>query len=413
MIALLIVMLVIIGCAVYQFLKGTIVQAFATIVVTICASIIAFGYFEFLAKFFLGYIPSLGSWAQALSFLLLFILCFAILQTVVAQLTRHPIDFGFLPERIGRVVCGIFLGLYISGVIITILAIAPLPNKYPYQRFDERHPDAQRPNKVFLNADGFVTGFFGILSNGSFSAISNKRSFACLHPNFLDQIFLNRHSISNGVSILTSTEAIEVPPKNGLWYAPDNIRDSEDKPLPSKSGHSLIITRVGINRGAAKDAGVFTLSQLRLVCKLKTSDKNPLAGRGKNVYPIGYLTSAKNVQIKRLDDQIRLGADDFKDRVGWIDFAFHVPNDFVPVLVEFKLNNIVQVQPPVPAEQAPQVEPFGEKSEIRQDIKEPDKDIQEPAEGVPSSSKGTKVPSKKKGLSDFSRGIIGDQLEEE
>jgi hypothetical protein len=359
MIGLSVVMLVIIGCAAYQFLKGTVVKAFATIIVAICASAIAFGYFEFLARFFLRYVPSLTSWAQALSFLLLFIFCFAVLQTIVAQLTRHPVDLGFLPERIGRAVCGIFLGLYSSGVILTVLTIAPLPNEYPYQRFDQRNPDAERPSKVFLNVDGFVTGFFSMLSNGSFSAISNKRSFACLHPCFLNQIFLNRHNISDGVSILTSAEAIEVPPKNGLWYAPDNIRAAEGKSLPTKSGHNLVIARVGINKSAAKDAGTFTLSQLRLICKTKAGAKKPFVGKGKNAYPIGYLTSANQVQLKKLNDRIRLGSDDFKERVRWIDFAFYIPNDFVPVLVEFKLNNIVPVQPPVPAEQAPQVEPFG------------------------------------------------------
>jgi len=145
----LVVMLIILGCAAYQYLKGTLVKSFAMIIVTICASVVAFGYFELLADVFVSRsdnsrFASVIPWAQPLSFVLLFVLAFAILQTIVTQLLSKPVDLGFLPERIGRVVCGVFLGLILSGLLLTTLAMAPLPNKYPYQRFDADRPLAEK-----------------------------------------------------------------------------------------------------------------------------------------------------------------------------------------------------------------------------------------------------------------------------
>ncbi|MHC4727344.1 MAG: hypothetical protein ACYS17_08940, partial [Planctomycetota bacterium] len=196
--ASLIVVIIILGCAAYQYFKGSFTRAVATIIIAICAGITAFGFFEVLANVFIkrsdtGSFLSIVPWAQPLSFALLFIIVFGAMQTGLMFLTHNrPVDLGFLPERIGRVVCGILLGLLLSGFLLTALGMAPLPNNYPYQRFDGKR------NKVLLNADGFVTGLFSIISKGS---LSGKRSFATIHPDFLDQIHLNR--MISGSSILT------------------------------------------------------------------------------------------------------------------------------------------------------------------------------------------------------------------
>ncbi len=362
----LLVVLIILGCAAYQYLRGTLVKSFATIINTICASVVAFGYFELLAKVLINR-EFLVPWAQPLCFVLLFVLAFAVLQTIAAQLLRRPVDFGPWPERIGRVVCGILLGLIISGLLLTALAMAPLSNKTPYRRFDAARPDAERPNKALFNADSFATGWFSIISSGSFSG---KRSFATLHPNFLDQVFLNRHNIADDISIITGSEAIEVPRQKAAWPAPEGLRDSNGKPISPKSGHNLTIVRIGIKKKAVKDAGKFTFSQLRLVCKQKSDAKNPLAGKGRNIYPVGYLKAGNQLQIRQLNDRIEIERDDFEGNVKLIDFAFNVPKDFVPVLVEFKQNNIAQVPPPVTAEQAPPAMPLIQLSKCARDIAE-------------------------------------------
>jgi hypothetical protein len=393
----LLVVLIILGCVAYQYLKGTLVKSFVVVITSICASVVAFGYFELLANVFISH-EILVPWAHPLSFAMLFILAFAILQTIAAQLTRQPVDLGLLPERIGRVVCGIFLGLIVSGLLLTAAAMAPISAKYPYQRFDGTIPDfEEKPSKVLLNADGFATGWFSIVSGGSFSG---KRSFATLHPAFLDQLFLNRHEIDNGVSIITSPEAIEIP-KIAVWPAPEGLKDSDGKTVPSKneSGDELTIVRVGITIAAIKDGGTFTLSQLRL------------AGKGKNIYPVGYMKTADELQIKKLTDRIEIKRSDLDNRgVKNIDFTFYVPDGFVPVSVEFKQNCINQLPPSVPADQAPPVVPFVKQPEKEKGTIEPNKPLEQP--NSPPLPKEPETSSKKPGLNNTGKSIVGDQLDE-
>ena len=51
------------------------------------------------------------------------------------QLMREKIDFGEMAERIGRPVCGVVLGVILSGLLLVVLGMAPL-GSYPYERFD-------------------------------------------------------------------------------------------------------------------------------------------------------------------------------------------------------------------------------------------------------------------------------------
>lgn len=417
MIGLAVVLVTILGCAAFQCFKGTIVRAFATTIVAICASIVAFGYFEVLANIFINRFPSLMPWAHSLSFALLFIVAFAVLQTAAAQLTRQPVDLGFLPERIGRVICGIFLGLILSGLLLTTAAMAPLPNNYPYQRFDERDPSAQRPNKVFLNADGFATGWFSLVSRGSLRAIRNPRSFAVLHPAFLDQIFLNRHNDSGNIPLLTSAESIDVQKKDSVWYVPPAtvFNDADANPMTPKSGHRPIVVRMGIRKNSIKDAGKFTPAQLRLICKEKNYAKEPLVGKGINVYPIGYISGKNQIQTKKLNEPIMVVRDDFagQETRKYIDFVFEVPDDYTPVLLEFKLNNVVEVPRPV-SEQVPVPLPFVERSKTRTETTTDQKpDEQHPPASPPANQGQSGSPSRNRGLSNLSRSIVGDQLDEE
>jgi len=407
------VLLIIAGCVAYQYLKGTVVKAFATIIFTICAGVVTFAYFEAAARLLTGYAPSVAPWSQLLCFVLLFVLVFAVLQTAAIQLMRQPlrgqpVDFGTWPERIGRVVCGIFLGLIVSGLVLTALQLGPLSPNYPYPRFQEGS------RKVLLNADGLATGLFSLLSKGSFGG---KASFAALHPDYLDQLFLNRVLISENIPIVTDSDAIDVPAKAAAWPAPDAIRsqvedllsrlDSLQMPgkgtkpmlLPGwqKGDYDLTVVRIGINRKALKpntpaDAGLFALPQLRLICKEKRSGQDPLLGKGINIYPIGHLKSANELQTSFL---IQLTHADFGDqtRAKYIDFVFCVPRGFVPVLAEFKLNSVAEVPTPVASEAAPQVIPFVA-SEVKIESAKPQR--RAPREAEQPSRK-----PKREGLSDF------------
>ncbi len=218
--ASLVVLLIVLGCAAYQYFKGSFVKSFAAFIMVICAAIVAFNYFETAASFFINrgndsrYVKIIP-WGQTLCFILLFVVSFAVLQSIFAQLAKQPISLGVLPDRIGRAFVGVFLGLILSGLLITAMAMAPLSNKNPYQRFSENNPDPESPRKVLLSVDGFAAGWFSMVSGGSFSG---KNSFAAVHADFLDQVFLNRLKTSGKVLPVTySSPAIEVPRKGGVW----------------------------------------------------------------------------------------------------------------------------------------------------------------------------------------------------
>jgi len=431
------VVLIILGCAAIAFFKGTVVRAFATIIVVICAGMVAFGFFEVLANVFISRgdnsrFVSLVPWAQTLCFLLLFVLTFAILQTGVTFLTRHPVDLGLLPERIGRVVCGLITGLLASGLLLTAFEMAPLPLSYPYQRFDPAQLDVKRPNGVLLNVNGLATGLFSFLSNGSFSG---KRSFATLHPDYLDQLFLNRLLATGEVGIVSSTApAIEVP-KPAVWPASQAIAEQVDAfvselrtrggkiaseqggasvslPVSPESGYIPTIVRVGIRKTAIKrtadmSGGAFTPSQLRVICKRKGYGDDPLAGDGINVYPIGYLASADKIQVS---PKIEIATSDFEDSAGakYIDFVFCVPNGFEPALVQLKLNSVVEIPRGaiVSADQAPAPAVFKPSPEKKRDTDKPARPSSPPQE--------QEAPSEKRGggLSDISRSVTGVDLDE-
>lgn len=357
--AIIIILLLILGSSAFLYFKGTIVRSFAVVISAIFACVAAFAYFETLAATLISR-GTMVSWAYTISFLSLLFVAFAIFLTLTLLLTRWQVDFGFLPERIVRVVCGIITGFVLAGAILTALAMAPLSAKNPYQRFDPANPDTDKPGKSLLNADGFVTGLFSFTSGGS---LKGQTSFSDLHPNFLDHLFLNRTSAD--VSAITSVQALEIPSKAALWPAPENLKDHTGKPLsPPKSDTKAMIARIGIRQAAAKDAGQFTLSQLSLFCKEKAQPRTA----GTVIYPLGYLKTPDRVQVKKLTDKIKLEAADFATSVKWLDFVFDVPQNFTPVMVQFKQNNIAELLPPVTTDQAPPPMPFIPQSECAANI---------------------------------------------
>lgn len=126
-IALLAVVAIIVGCAIFLYLKGTFVKAFAMAIAAVCASAVALGFFAVLANVLVslsGGGGTLEQWGELICFILLFVVAFAILQTIVNLLTRRPINLGLWPERIGRAVCGVFLGFTLSSAVATLLMMA-------------------------------------------------------------------------------------------------------------------------------------------------------------------------------------------------------------------------------------------------------------------------------------------------
>lgn len=355
--ASLVMLALIVGCAAFLYLKGTLVQGIGLVFNALIAGFVAFAFFETLAAMLVKYSPAIAAWAQMICFLLLFVLTFAILQTLSLQINKEKVDMGDWAEKVGRPVSGVILGYVITGHLLVALALAPLPSEYPYARFAERNPNPSDPSPPLLSPDGFVTGLFSTISKGSFAAMGTPKSFAVLHADFLDQIHLNRMKGSVDVTLVTSSPALSVPSKAGVWEAPNTLRDAEGKPLPARPGEDLMLVRVGIRKSALKDAAKFTMSQLRLVV-VPRGDARSLAGQGQAIYPIGFIGEGGRLEQKSLTEIISIQPAQVQDNAREIDFAFYVPSQMVPMLIEFKRNNAEQVSTPVSAEDAPEPIPF-------------------------------------------------------
>jgi len=129
-IIMLAVILIMVGCAVFLFLKGTFIKAFAMAIAAVCASTVALGFYAVLANTLVSFSSNsdlLKKWGPLLCFVLLFIVVFAVLQTIINLLSRQPIDLGLWPERIGRIACGAFLGFTLSRVLFAVLIMSLLP----------------------------------------------------------------------------------------------------------------------------------------------------------------------------------------------------------------------------------------------------------------------------------------------
>ncbi|MHC4324169.1 MAG: hypothetical protein ACYSUX_07840 [Planctomycetota bacterium] len=424
------VVVIILGCAALQYFKGTFVKAFAMVIIAIISSVVAFGFFEACANLIIsrgndGSMLSLVPWAQTLCFILLFVVTFGVLQTGAVYLIHHQVEFGFLPELIGRVVCGIILGFMVSGLLLTALQMGPLPLSYPYERFDPARLDPDNPSGVLLNADGFATGLFGLISNGS---LSGKNSFKTIHPSYLDQLFLNR-LLGDASGVSGVFPAIEVP-KPGVWPVSDAVKKQVDSfvselrssggkvayepggksvaiPVSTEDVYNPTIVRVGIKKRAIKrqaeiNAGVFTPSQLRLICTRKT-------GEAVNTYPIGYLKSKDEIQIS---PEIKLDTRNIEGNTRFIDFVFCVPSGYEPSLVGFKLNSIVEIPEGaiVSADQAPAAEPFSSSASAPP---QRNNNTQRPAQNQsPPQRQQQQNDSGRSGLSDISRSVVGDGFDE-
>lgn len=399
------------GCAAFLFLKGTLALGIAMVLNALIAGFVAMGYYERLAGLVIEYSPGIAVWAHMIAFLLLFILAFAILQAIVMTIGKdEKIDFGKLPEQIGRPVAGVLLGYVITGQLLLAVAMAPLPSQYPYPRFEQRNPDPSNPSKPLLNPDGFVAGLFGTVSKGSFSPLGEPRSFAVLRAGFVDQLHLNRLKIGQDVPMMTGGPVVQVPMEGGVWQPSEGLRDPEGRPVSAEPGKRLLLVRVNLRKNALKDAGKFTLSQIRLISK-SGSEAGPLAGAGEAAYPIGYVGEGGRFERKGLGEIITIDPSQVEGDTITMDLGFQVPTSLAPTLLEFKRNDVVQVPSIAAPEDAPQPIPFGGSAPSGRSRRETQTRGGQPQDDEPASrSEGEDRP--RRGLSDTSRSIVGPGFDE-
>jgi hypothetical protein len=335
MLAELAVILIILATVIFVYLKSTLLKSFVMLINALVALTVALAFFETLARFVIGYGFG-GEWALGGVFLLAFIFTFGILNVIGEQLIPADIYFGDFVDRAARTLIGVCAGFVIAGIVLTAAAMMPL-GRWPYERFntEKEIKRPSRPDKTLtLNADGFVANFASWLSKGS---MSGEKSLAVFHPDFLNEIYLNRirKDYENNLS-MAGANAIKV---KEAWLAESELVSASDNlPINTTANTKEVIIRAEIENRNIKDGGAltengkvtFTLAQVRLVCKAKDSADN-LKGSGQTIYPAGFIKSANIVEQKGLTEEIA-------GRAKVYDFVFNVPADAAPVILEFKQN---------------------------------------------------------------------------
>jgi len=359
MIAELIVLVVILATAGFMYLKGSAVKSFLLFINALISSAVALAFFETAGKIIIGYGYG-GQWVLGGSFIFIFILIFIIMNALTDKLAPADIHFTDLIDRITRSSIAVFTGLFIAGTILITAALMPIGTGWPYQRFDPQNKNIQpqEPDKgLILDADGFTAGLASWFSRGS---LRSSKSLAVFHPEFLNEIYLNRVGQDIDNLIIAGAEAVEV---KAAWEPNSTtklISAADSKPLDAKSGTKTVIVRTGLKNGIIKDGGAttdgskltFTTAQVRLICKARDLADN-LGGSGYTVWPVGFVRNEAVVELKNLTEEIILSSADFSSGAKWYDFVFYIPSDTVPVMLEFKLNAAAEVRKMVSGDKIP------------------------------------------------------------
>ncbi len=357
MIATSVIIIITLLSVAHFYLKNSVLTSFATLISAVLAVVLAFNFYEQLANLLISR-GSLVQWAQPGCFILLFVFGFAVIRILCDYLVGANIDFGVLPTRVTAVVCGIIVGVIISGMVLIAAAMAPVGSKWPYARFGEEGRTVKasniNPNNVLFNVDGLVTGLFSWISRGS---LRSDKSFAVLQADFIDRLHLNRlkpekkkedeekprrgrkpskEPEKEKVLTIAGINSI-VLPKNAV-----RIRDDDNR----------TVVRMGIKGKLISDGGAmdengkvsFTLSQVSLICK-QNAEAMDTCGTAKAVYPEKYITrkSKRTKEAASLAELMTFSRTSFKGGNAPIVIAFNVPRGMTAKFLRFKQNVIVEL----------------------------------------------------------------------
>ncbi|OHB53434.1 MAG: hypothetical protein A2Y07_00030 [Planctomycetes bacterium GWF2_50_10] len=335
------------GFGIQQYLKGGVAKAALMFISAIIAVAVSFNFYELVGSLGKGFI---GDKAYAAGFALLFMFTMILLSEVFKRLIKETVDMGFWPDRIGGFVFGAITGLICAGMFLILLGLIPYGvTKHVYARFEEPFSNPPRANKALLNADGFVSGLFSYMSKAGFAGTSN---FAVVNADFTDKVFLNQYfaTIENPASMHALEGVITAEP-NAVIKAPEKLRtyvgdEGKTQLVESVSGKTLYIVAAQINSSSLEiseetSATGIGLGQVRLVTVPKGTSADAPGVSGEAVYPTGIIDSKGLLKEAKLGDVIPI-----EEISTGAKFAFYVPVDRDPAVIEIKLNGGDTVRPP-------------------------------------------------------------------
>lgn len=346
-----IVLLIILLTLAYFYLNCKPMNALATLITIVLATLAAFSFYGPLSQLLIdrGYG---GGWATPGAFLVIFAFVFALLRGAADYLIGNAIDLGKPAQTAAAVVCGLLAGVFISGNLLVVLGMMPVQHKLLYNRFPAGSPIMlANPQSPALAVDDMVAGFYSWVSRG---ALASQSSFAVVQADFVTKNHINRHGLDRDIPTIAGRDSIVLPPKAKF---PLRLLTIPDK-------GSYVVVRVGLSKrsiadgGAAVEAGqlLFFSGQFRLICKPE-GQQNNLLGKGQAVWPKGIVKNGALIE-KKLEEIIDADTEILgeRNRVLWMDIAFSLPSGTTPVAIQFRQNVTASLIGMNPTATTPEIE---------------------------------------------------------
>jgi hypothetical protein len=234
-----VILLLALGVAFIHYVQGFFSAMISAFLVILSAAI-ALGYHENLsAMLFTGFAPAQ---AHSLALVVLFAVCYVVLRVVFDKLVPGNIQVPVIADKVGAGVCGLIAGIFSTGVLAIAAQALPLgPTIAGYARvevqdrtasgvavagrrqmqdipvYDEikidnltsaeaatmLQADSPRITSMMLPVDDWTVGMVSHLSAGS---LWTGRTFASVHPAYLNELFGQRLGIQVGAKHVMSGE---------------------------------------------------------------------------------------------------------------------------------------------------------------------------------------------------------------
>lgn len=280
------------------------------------------------------------NYARGGTFLLLFLLAFAVTRVVADIAVPKTIKLPRLINRVSGGIVGFITALVVMGTLLLGIEMLPLSNsllgfdRFPGEKVmqgDEAGEVAAQTN-VWFSPDRFVLSIW----DGATRGLSGAKTWRSVHPDLSAESYGYRNIVHAGSQRVLPADLLDVPE---VW-ATDNAGELQQRGISGltlKSGKRVVMARTVIKKGETAPHVSFdsdvnfrvAASQVRLV-----------TNRQRQYYPIGYLDQGRRFVETTLD----LGhvVDDYvaprgsNDAVATEDWVFQIDADEKPALLEMK-----------------------------------------------------------------------------
>lgn len=276
MLLILLTTILVLAIAFFQVTQG-LFSALMMTVLSLVSLIVAFNYYEPLARLLYPYQPAS---ADGIALVVIFVVVLLALRILGDRFIKRNVVMGLWVDRIGGGALGILTGMLLVGVLAVVMQMLPWGESIlGYRPFDD---SLRRSQRLYLFApDDFVVGTVRALSGQSLGSRAGF-GYGSVHDDLLRELFCARNTAGRGGRIDARTDALTV---EGAYSSPGGMWGVAIPTCPMLSDQitKVVVVRVEVDRRAAGGDGWWRLpgTHFRLVGE-----------SGRSYYPLGYLATS-------------------------------------------------------------------------------------------------------------------------